>query len=146
MFSPVCHGCSTGKEFITTFLPNYQSSGRNYHRLHVVLTAQGSEAEVHIQVRILFLIKVVDNATVQIIGLLQCADASILANTSITVKTNSSRPCSKLDYGSPLHPPNKTLNIMFFQILSFFYMPYFDNCYPWTCKRCERMNCPSGLK
>ncbi|XP_040020452.2 IgGFc-binding protein [Gasterosteus aculeatus] len=45
-----CHGCSTGKEFITTFLPNARSDGRNDHRLHVVLTAQGSEADVNIQV------------------------------------------------------------------------------------------------
>lgn len=49
---PACHGCSTGKEFITTFLPNARSDGRNDHRLHVVLTAQGSEADVNIQVRI----------------------------------------------------------------------------------------------
>ncbi|XP_049438538.1 uncharacterized protein LOC125892574 [Epinephelus fuscoguttatus] len=46
----VCHGCSTGKEFITTFLPNYQRNARKDHRLHVVLTAQDSEANVHIQV------------------------------------------------------------------------------------------------
>ncbi|XP_037310078.2 IgGFc-binding protein [Pungitius pungitius] len=46
----VCHGCSTGKEFITTFLPNARSDGQNDHSLHVVLTALGSEADVHIQV------------------------------------------------------------------------------------------------
>ncbi|XP_034384908.1 IgGFc-binding protein-like isoform X1 [Cyclopterus lumpus] len=46
--STVCHSCSTGKEFITTFLPNYQ--GRSNGNLYVVLTAQGSEANVHIQV------------------------------------------------------------------------------------------------
>ncbi|XP_051263188.1 IgGFc-binding protein isoform X2 [Dicentrarchus labrax] len=46
----VCHGCATGKEFITTFLPNYQRTAEKDHRLHVVLTAHGSEASVHIQV------------------------------------------------------------------------------------------------
>ncbi|XP_040900961.1 IgGFc-binding protein-like [Toxotes jaculatrix] len=46
----VCHGCSTGKEFITTFLPNFQRTFRKDHRLHVVLTAQSSEASVNIQV------------------------------------------------------------------------------------------------
>ncbi|TDH12248.1 hypothetical protein EPR50_G00069860 [Perca flavescens] len=45
----VCHGCSTGKEFITTFLPNYQGVFVD-HRLRVVLTAQGSAANVNIQV------------------------------------------------------------------------------------------------
>ncbi|KAM9353425.1 IgGFc-binding protein-like [Symphorus nematophorus] len=45
----VCHGCSTGKEFITSFLPNYLRNGRD-HRLHLVLTAQTSKANVHIQV------------------------------------------------------------------------------------------------
>ncbi|XP_051922507.1 IgGFc-binding protein-like [Hippocampus zosterae] len=54
---PVCHGCSTGKGFITTFLPNYQESAfwqrffyENDHKLEVVLTALGSAADVHIQV------------------------------------------------------------------------------------------------
>ncbi|KAM8871057.1 IgGFc-binding protein-like isoform 2-T2 [Spinachia spinachia] len=46
----VCHGCSTGNEFITTFLPNAKSNGIKDHQLHVVLTSQGSEADVHIQV------------------------------------------------------------------------------------------------
>ncbi|KAM9852278.1 IgGFc-binding protein-like isoform 2-T2 [Aulostomus maculatus] len=46
----VCHGCSTGKEFITTFLPNFQKTDAKNHRLHVALTAYGSEANVHIQV------------------------------------------------------------------------------------------------
>uniref|UniRef100_UPI0037E7E52E IgGFc-binding protein-like n=1 Tax=Semicossyphus pulcher TaxID=241346 RepID=UPI0037E7E52E len=45
----VGHSCSTGKEFITTFLPNFLKSG-NTHQLHVVLTSQGAEAKVHIQV------------------------------------------------------------------------------------------------
>ncbi|XP_070767732.1 IgGFc-binding protein-like [Enoplosus armatus] len=45
----VCHGCSTGKEFITTFLPNYLQAGKDC-QLRVVLTAQGSDANVHIQV------------------------------------------------------------------------------------------------
>ncbi|CAB1446239.1 unnamed protein product [Pleuronectes platessa] len=44
----VCHGCSTGKEFITTFFPNYLREWK--HELHVVVTTQGSEANVHIQV------------------------------------------------------------------------------------------------
>lgn len=56
-FSPVCHGCSTGKEFITTFLPNFQQTHRKEHKLNVVLTSQGSEANVHIQVRIVFVNK-----------------------------------------------------------------------------------------
>ncbi|XP_065813942.1 IgGFc-binding protein [Labrus bergylta] len=47
----VCHSCSSGKEFITGFLPNYQKQGKSTdHRLHLVLTAQESEAKVHIQV------------------------------------------------------------------------------------------------
>ncbi|XP_049585555.1 IgGFc-binding protein isoform X2 [Syngnathus scovelli] len=57
MLLPVCHGCSTGKEFITTFLPNYQKSNfwqiifsGNDHKLQLVLTAMDSAANVHIQV------------------------------------------------------------------------------------------------
>ncbi|XP_056237753.1 IgGFc-binding protein-like [Seriola aureovittata] len=46
----VCHGCSTGKEFITTFLPNSRQRNAKGHRLELVLTAQGSAASVHIQV------------------------------------------------------------------------------------------------
>nr|XP_057909028.1 IgGFc-binding protein-like [Doryrhamphus excisus] len=52
----VSHGCATGKEFITTFLPNYQNALwrvlflGNDHKLQVVLTAPGSEANVHIQI------------------------------------------------------------------------------------------------
>ncbi|XP_035527995.1 IgGFc-binding protein-like [Morone saxatilis] len=46
----VCHGCATGKEFITTFLPNYLRTAEKDHHLHVVLTAHRSEASVHIQV------------------------------------------------------------------------------------------------
>ncbi|XP_077455262.1 IgGFc-binding protein-like [Stigmatopora argus] len=53
----VCHGCSTGKEFITTFLPNYKKAGfwqkifsASDHKLEVVLTAIDSSANVEIQV------------------------------------------------------------------------------------------------
>ncbi|XP_042346060.1 IgGFc-binding protein-like [Plectropomus leopardus] len=46
----VCHGCSTGKEFITTFLPNFKHRTIKDHSLHVVLTAQDSAAKIHIQV------------------------------------------------------------------------------------------------
>ncbi|XP_029360767.1 IgGFc-binding protein-like [Echeneis naucrates] len=45
--SAVCHGCLTGKEFITTFLPNYNRAASS---LEVVLTAQGSSANVLIKV------------------------------------------------------------------------------------------------
>ncbi|XP_071324408.1 IgGFc-binding protein-like [Trachinotus anak] len=46
----VCHGCSTGKEFITTFLPNSSPGYTKGRSLQLVLTAQGSPASVHIQV------------------------------------------------------------------------------------------------
>ncbi|KAK5862889.1 hypothetical protein PBY51_018240 [Eleginops maclovinus] len=45
----VCQGCSTGKEFITTFLPNYQRSWQR-PKLTLVLTAQDSKATVTIKV------------------------------------------------------------------------------------------------
>nr|XP_061814216.1 IgGFc-binding protein-like [Nerophis lumbriciformis]XP_061814224.1 IgGFc-binding protein-like [Nerophis lumbriciformis] len=53
--SPVSHGCATGKEFITTFLPNYQNAllafiFGNDHKLELVLTDLGSGSNVHIQV------------------------------------------------------------------------------------------------
>ncbi|XP_059921972.1 IgGFc-binding protein-like [Gadus macrocephalus] len=43
----VCHGCSTGRDFIATFLPNYYT---NNQRLQLVLTARESEAKVLIEV------------------------------------------------------------------------------------------------
>ncbi|KAM6995238.1 LOW QUALITY PROTEIN: IgGFc-binding protein-like [Tautogolabrus adspersus] len=46
----VCHSCSSGKEFITGFLPNFRQKKVKNHQLHLVLTAQDSEAKVHIQV------------------------------------------------------------------------------------------------
>ncbi|KAK1896268.1 IgGFc-binding protein [Dissostichus eleginoides] len=46
----VCHGCSTGREFITTFLPNYQRSSGKQHTLHLALTAQDSDATITIKV------------------------------------------------------------------------------------------------
>ena len=48
LFSPqVCHGCSTGQDFIATFLPNYYTKSQ---RLQLVLTARYSEAKVLIEV------------------------------------------------------------------------------------------------
>ncbi|GLD72381.1 IgGFc-binding protein-like protein, partial [Lates japonicus] len=81
----VCHGCSTGKEFITTFLPNYQRTSGANHRLHVVLTAQGSAANVHIQV------------------------ASVSYSRQLTLSAGQSRWVS-LPCGSELHEPFVTAN------------------------------------
>ena len=51
-FSPlVCHACSTGRDFIATFLPNYKT---NNQKLQLVVTARESEAKVHIEVRAWF--------------------------------------------------------------------------------------------
>ncbi|KAK0155591.1 IgGFc-binding protein [Merluccius polli] len=41
----VCQGCSTGRDFIATFLPNYGSG-----KLQLILTARESAAKVHIEV------------------------------------------------------------------------------------------------
>ncbi|KAK5905281.1 hypothetical protein CesoFtcFv8_006761 [Champsocephalus esox] len=45
-----CHGCSTGREFITTFLPNYLHSYGRQRTLHLVLTTQDSDATVTVKV------------------------------------------------------------------------------------------------
>ncbi|XP_071061876.1 IgGFc-binding protein-like [Pseudochaenichthys georgianus] len=45
-----CHGCSTGREFITTFLPNYLHSYGRQRTLHLALTAQDSDATITIKV------------------------------------------------------------------------------------------------
>ncbi|XP_031696480.1 IgGFc-binding protein-like [Anarrhichthys ocellatus] len=46
----VCHGVSTGKEFITTFLPNSMGSNLKGQTLQLVLTAKCTEANIGIQV------------------------------------------------------------------------------------------------
>ncbi|CAJ1061895.1 IgGFc-binding protein-like [Xyrichtys novacula] len=46
----VCHSCSSGTEFITTFLTNYQKCKGKNQKLHVVLTALEADADVNIQV------------------------------------------------------------------------------------------------
>ncbi|CAJ1061894.1 IgGFc-binding protein-like [Xyrichtys novacula] len=50
VYISVCHSCSSGTEFITTFLTNYQKCKGKNQKLHVVLTALEADADVNIQV------------------------------------------------------------------------------------------------